>query len=277
LKDDEHMNRGARSASLITAAVLGTMLAAAQAIAGDRPRPECSAPSELTRMPYALPRTAARLAAGDPLTIVAVGSSSTAGAGASSPAATYPSRLSAELQQAFPRSRITVLNRGVNGEETSDMLARFDSQVIAEKPDLVIWQVGTNAVLRNHPLAPAGAGIRDGLRRLKVIGADVVLIDPQYAPKVLAKPDSAGMVQLISLAAKEGSIDLFPRYAVMRDWRDHQGIPFETFISADGLHMNDWSYACLAKLLSREIADAATRAAAPQVAGGHRIVGTAAR
>ncbi len=45
---------------------------------------------------------ARRLASGEPLTIVAVGSSSTAGAGASSPAASYPSRLAVELQAAFP-------------------------------------------------------------------------------------------------------------------------------------------------------------------------------
>ena len=45
------------------------------------------------------------------------------------------------------------------------MLARFDDDVIAEKPDLVIWQVGTNAVLRDRPLAPAGTQMHEGLRR----------------------------------------------------------------------------------------------------------------
>ena len=30
------------------------------------------------------------------------------------------------------------------------MLARFARGVIAEKPDLVLWQVGSNAVLRGH-------------------------------------------------------------------------------------------------------------------------------
>jgi len=217
-----------------------------------------------------------RIAAGEPLTIVAIGSSSTAGAGASSPAASYPSRLAAELQQAFPRSRITVFNRGVNGEEAGDMMARFDDSVVAVKPDLVIWQLGTNSVLRGRSLGRAGALIREGLGRLKATGADIVLLDPQYAPKVLARPDSEGMVKLMSLAAKEGSIDLFPRYAVMRNWRDHQGIPFETFVSPDGLHMNDWSYACLAKLLGRGIAEAATRSSAAQVAGGRGLVGAAA-
>jgi acyl-CoA thioesterase I len=100
----------------------------------------CSAPADLARLDRALDRTTRRLAAGLPITIVAIGSSSTAGAGASSPDHSYPSRLAVELQQLFPGHPITVINRGVNGEEASDMLTRLDQTVLSEKPDLVLWQ-----------------------------------------------------------------------------------------------------------------------------------------
>jgi lysophospholipase L1-like esterase len=108
----------------------------------------------LTRLDGALDRTALRLTAGDPIKIVAIGSSSTAGAGASSAATTYPARLSVELNQLMPRDSIAVLNRGINGQEVGEMLARLPDDVIREAPDLILWQVGTNAVLRNHPLRP---------------------------------------------------------------------------------------------------------------------------
>src|SRR5919109_632921 len=88
----------------------------------------CNTPAELTRFVHPLARTAQRLAAAQPLTIVAIGSSSTFGAGASSPANSYPSRLAVELQKKFPASEIKVINRGVNGEEAVDMLARLDAQ-----------------------------------------------------------------------------------------------------------------------------------------------------
>jgi acyl-CoA thioesterase I len=220
----------------------------------------CGAPSDLTRLAQPLPRTARKLAGGEPLKIVAIGSSSTAGAGASSPAMSYPSRLAVELKQLFPGREITVLNRGVNGEEAREMLARLEESVISEKPDLVLWQVGTNAVLRDHPLAPASTLIQDGLTRFRQIGADVILIDPQFAPKVIAKQDAEGMVKLIATAAKAANADVFNRFAVMRYWREKAAIPFETFISPDELHMNDWSYSCVAKLLAGSIAEAATRA-----------------
>jgi acyl-CoA thioesterase I len=229
--------------------------------------PRCHVQPDLVRLVNPLPRVARKLAAGAPITIVAIGSSSTAGAGASRPDLSYPSRLQTELTAEFPRQKFKVINRGVNGEEVKDMLRRFDSAVLAEKPDLVLWQLGTNSVLRDHPMDDHGANIREGLIKIRAQGADVVLIDPQFAPKVLAKPDADKMVRLIALTAKSENADLFQRFEVMRHWRDDDHIGFEAFLSPDLLHMNDWSYGCLAKSLAAAITEAATRPVASAAIG----------
>jgi lysophospholipase L1-like esterase len=230
----------------------------------------CSAPAQFSHLDRPLVRTARRLANGKPLTIVAIGSSSTAGAGATSPAASYPSRLDIELKRQFPGHDIVVLNRGVNGEETDQMMARFNSGVIAEHPQLVLWQIGTNTVLRDHSLQWHSLLLHQGIEELKATGADLVLIDPQYAPKVIARPETSGMVDQIALAAKEENVDLFPRFAVMRNWSEVMHLAFAVFVSPDGLHMNDWSYACMAKLLAGEIGEAATRPIAAAAVGPSR-------
>jgi hypothetical protein len=227
----------------------------------------CAAPAEITRLAYTLPRTAHRLAAGEPLTIVALGSSSTGGAGASSSAASYPSQLAFDLRARFPGRAIQVLNKGVNGEDAREMLARFQESVIAEKPDLVLWQVGTNSLLLDRPLSPAGVLIREGLSKIKALGIDVVLIDAQFAPKVLAKPDVGSLMDLYGAISKQESICVFHRFAVMRYWHEVTGLPFNTFLSPDELHMNDWSYGCLAKLLAGAIVEAATRSTLTAGAG----------
>jgi len=227
-------------------------------VAADASAPRCVSPADLIRLDLALTRTARRLASRQLLMIVALGSSSTAGAGASSAEATYPSRLMAELARRFPTQSIIVLNRGISGERAVDMLARFDESVAAERPDLVLWQLGTNAVLGGYEHSKSDSLIREGIRRIKAIGSDVVLIDPQFAPKVLARPENADMVELISSAAKQENVDVFHRFALMRHWYEVDGIPFEAFLSSDGLHMNDWSYHCFAKALADAIADGAT-------------------
>jgi lysophospholipase L1-like esterase len=240
-------------------AVAALVVCAAMPLAARAETPSCDAPLDLIRFANPLPRVAQKLVNGEPITIVAIGSSSTAGAGASSPAANYPNRLQAELAQRFPGHPIVVFNRGVNGEEVPDMLKRFDAAVVAAKPDLVLWQLGTNSVLRDHKLGDHGASIRFGLAKIRATGADVVLIDPQYAPKVIVKPEASHMVELIAETAKIEDVDLFPRYDVMKRWYDVDHMKFEAFVSPDGLHMNDWSYGCLAKGLSEAISEAAQR------------------
>jgi lysophospholipase L1-like esterase len=242
------------AAAASSATTLTRPAAAQTAIAESLPH-HCAGPVELTRLDHPLARIGRKIAAREDVKIVAIGSSSTAGAGASTPAQSYPSQLAEELQRMFPRQRIVVVNRGINGEEARDMLARFDRDVIAENPDLVLWQVGTNAVLRDSPLVPAGALIHEGLGRLKHAGADVVLIDPQFAPKVLAKKEAEEMVEMIATAAKKENVDLFRRFAVMRHWLRTENIPFSAFLSPDELHMNDWGYGCIAKLIAGTIAE----------------------
>ena len=163
---------------------------AAPAAAAGASSSACPIAPEYARFDFPLPHAARVLARGKPIKIVALGSSSTYGAGASSSAAAYPNRFAQELVRLFPGHEFTVLNRGVNGEEITDMLARLDKSVIAEHPDLVLWQVGTNSVLRDRALPPHMGELHEGLLRLKASGADVVLIDPQYAPRVIAKPNS---------------------------------------------------------------------------------------
>jgi lysophospholipase L1-like esterase len=233
--------------------------AAAAASPGDSAGAVCEVDATLDRFAHPLIHTARVVASRHPLRIVAVGSSSTAGSGASTSAASYPSRLEVELSRLFPSQDVIVFNRGVAGEEAADMVARFETGVIAEKPDLVIWQVGTNSVLRGHPLQPHLSLLHGGIAQLKTTGADIVLIDPQYAPKFIGKPNADGMVALIARTAKEESVDLFERNRLMRRWLEVDGLSFDTILAPDQLHMNDWSYACLAKWLAAAIAEAATR------------------
>jgi lysophospholipase L1-like esterase len=194
---------------------------------------------------------------GGTLTIVAIGSSSTEGAGASSHGATYPSRLEALLNKRFPGTETRVLNRGVGGEEEADMLARFAQDVIAEMPDLVLWQVASNAIMRDRRLSTEEELIRNGIARLRRTGADIVLIDPQYTTAVLAHLVALPMVDLVSTEARRQRISTFHRFELMKHWRENQHIPFEAFSIADGLHMNDWGYDCFARNLAAAIIESA--------------------
>src|SRR6266480_5498157 len=195
-------------------------------LAAEVSMPQCIVPADLVRLDLPLERTARHLASRKLTLIVAHGSSSTARSGASSAEASYPSRLMVELARRFPTEPLMVLNRGIAGERVVDMLACFDDTAASENPDLVLWQLGTNAVLRGYEHGKSDSVIREGIRRIKAIGADAVLIDPQYAPKVIAQRQVQDMVDLISSAAAQEKVDVFHRFALMRHWHEHEGVPF---------------------------------------------------
>jgi acyl-CoA thioesterase-1 len=221
------------------------------------PPPTCETPDTLKELGRALPRFAEALRGQNEVNIVAIGSSSTEGDGASSPAASYPSRLSAILAARLPQPKINVLNRGVGGQEAPDEAARFKTDVLAKKPTLVIWQVGTNAAWKDYFLDDVRAGILRGLDHLSRTNADVVLMNLQFAPAVLdvqdvPTPATREMLDIIASIAAYSGVALFRRFEIMRYWHVDRGIPFDQMISNfDGnwLHQNDWSYNCIAEAL----------------------------
>jgi lysophospholipase L1-like esterase len=184
--------------------------------------------------------------------IVAIGSSTMAGEGNIKP---YPEWLLSFLQAKHPNAKITMVNKGVGGEEAPTELRRFSTDVIPEKPDLVIWQVGTNAVWQSpdqNPPPPSfdetTKAIRDGLVKLRnETQADVILMDLQYVPALLtpAKRDKAiAMVEAISELARDAGVNVFRRFAFMKGLHEVERVSFDRMVDPtdnDRLHDSDWA------------------------------------
>lgn len=258
MRRSKRFGRATLAALLVVGAAAASALllmpAARQASAsGDR----CAVAADLSGSARPLPHVAARLAAGGPLTIVALGSSSTSGTGASRAAATYPSRLGAVLAQHYPGLALRVVNRGVPGEVSPAMAARIDRDVLAEQPDLVIWQVGTNGILRGEDPAVMGSVVAAGIRRIKAAGADVMLMNPQYAPAVLRHPAYREMLHAVDAVAYAEDVPLIRRFAMMRHWADEGRMTLDVMLTRDRLHMTDASYDCLARQVAAAIESAA--------------------
>ena len=190
-----------------------------------------------------LPRTCARVAAGAPLLVVALGSSSTAGAGATMPERAYPAQLEAALARKLAaRAPVRVVNKGVNGNDIHAMVDRIEVDVLALSPALVVWQVGSNDVIRDEPLPRFVAALRTGANRIRAAGIDLVLMDMQAAPAIDAKAQTPAYLEAIATVARETGAVLLPRYRMMKSL-EGRGPPL---VVDDGLHMTDAGYLALA-------------------------------
>jgi acyl-CoA thioesterase-1 len=199
----------------------------------------------------ALPHVALRIAHDAGLRIVAFGSSSTEGVGASSPAATYPKRLEAWLQATL-HGKVEVVNAGIGGEDADDMARRIPA-VIALRPDLVVWQTGSNDPLREVPLERFVAQTRDGILALRRSGIDVMLMEPQDCAVLRAHTGSLAYRDGLRQLAGDMQVPLVRRYDLMHEWLADGRLTPAQMLFHDGLHMTDGGYALLATEVGKEI------------------------
>lgn len=195
---------------------------------------------------------AARLAERGPVKIVAIGSSSTEGEGDIVP---YPQRLQALLRSNFKDIEIEVLNRGKGGQEATEELKRFEDDVLSAKPDVVIWQIGTNAVYQARELPVEIAAIQTGLQKLARLSTDIILMDLQYLPAVLTEsraPRAAYMASEIERLAGAAGANVFRRFDLMRRWHQVERVSFDRIVNPDDLtrlHHSDWATDRIARAL----------------------------
>lgn len=248
-----------------------TFLGAAALVAASRevnaapsaePRPAwCvgKGPSAFPSPGAAFDQVAAKLARREQITVVAIGSSSTDGSDLPDPRQAYPTHLEARLNAALGPGGARVLNRGRGGETMPETIARFERDVGAARPDLVVWQLGVNDLVRDLPTEASAARIEQGLTALARYGAPVVLMDMQFAPLVLRSRSLEGMhVILRSAAVRHGAL-LWSRFDLMKGIIENGGAAMADLVRADGLHMTPPMHACAGQKLADALIGAMRR------------------
>ena len=191
-----------------------------------------------------LPNTNAALPS---LKILAIGSSSTSGVGAGKKGAAYPQQIAASLR---PWSLHPIIEaRGVGGEKAAGALARLPDAIAETEPTLVIWQVGTNdANARLDPELVAET-IRLGVAIIRDSGADAMLVDPQFYPRIADKPHYEAMAEMIDAVGAELCVPVVDRFEEMRE----SGEDLPQLLARDRFHMSALGHQLLADSIGREI------------------------
>jgi acyl-CoA thioesterase I len=203
----------------------------------------------------ALPGFSQALRRGGKVRIVAIGSSSTEGVGASSPAANYPSQLRALLETSLPRDEFEVINLGVGGETAKKTAERLRRDIPALEPDLVVWQVGTNDALVGAQIADYEATLRGTLQFLKAQHFDVLLVGMQWTRKLAGNEAAAQVRDATARVARREDVSIVSRYDAMRQLVEASGS--EDQLGPDSLHLNDRGYRCMAEQVAVTLAHAA--------------------
>jgi hypothetical protein len=98
-----------------------------------------------------------------------------------------------------------------------------------------------------------------GLRWLKQLPTDVVMMDLQYTPALVEGEKlraSMDMVARISHAAQDAGVNVFRRFDLMKRWVIEDGISIADLVRAEDpnkLHVSDWAANCLTRALFGQI------------------------
>ncbi len=141
------------------------------------------------------------------------------------------------------------------------MLARepdgLDHDVLALNPDLIVWQVGTNEATANDAIQQFQDKLVEGIQRLRVKGKDVILMSPQFAPRMNVRSNHLLYVETVRSVAERLGVQLYRRFDIMDFWVASGQLSVSDLITGDGLHMTDFAYYCTAVLLADMLETAA--------------------
>lgn len=248
-------------ARAMAAAVLATLIMPLPLLAQTPRQPIplptlCQVPDEFLANSSPLANSTRQLRTERRLKIVALGSSSTLGMGASGPDAAYPARLEAALKAHLPFAAIQVVNKGMSRQSARQMLDRLTSDVLSERPALVVWETGTAEAVRGAEVDDLVSALLTGVDKMGEAGIDVLLMDTQYSRSTARIINFQPYVDAIGQVAGMRDLVLFPRYLVMRTWVDEDRFSFTDKPPAEARKIADQIYDCLGRLLARTIAKA---------------------
>jgi acyl-CoA thioesterase-1 len=244
------MNIGGRSLAGPLLAVLACLAVIATSGGARADSEDCTTPPEMTETDVKLPHLAERLNAHQPATIVAIGGASTIGQAAGSPDLSYPHRLGQDLGQDFPDSPINVINKGVPRQSAKQMFERFPTDVFAEDPVMVVWEVGINDAVRGTAIDDFAATLQSGVDELKNRAIDTILVDMQFSRSSATVINFEDYLKALHRVGDLAEVYVFPRYEMMRYWSEQKVFNFDDVAAEDRAKLAARVYDCLGRKMA---------------------------
>ncbi|MEO3746397.1 SGNH/GDSL hydrolase family protein [Plantactinospora sp. B5E13] len=154
----------------------------------------------------------------------------------------------------------SVVNRGISGDRSRDLRARWDRDVVAARPALVSVLVGINDTWRRYdsddptPVADFAANYRALLAPLAAVRVTLVLVEPFLLPvspeQVAWREDLEPKIAVVRDLAREYQAALVPADAALNAIGDPAGL------APDGVHPGHRGHRALAELWRDHAAEA---------------------
>lgn len=160
------------------------------------------------------------------------------------------------LEESVDSEKFNLIGKGISGDKVSDLLVRYENDVLAQNPDIVFIYIGINDVWHSYGVGKGSdidfyeKGLRKIITDIKKRGAKIILCTPTvigervtFEDELEVKRDQeldafAGVVRNLSSEFNTELLDLrtiFKNYIV----ENNQNNDYQDFLTDDGVHLND--------------------------------------
>lgn len=245
--------------------------AAADQVPAIGPPPALSAPCDAPANDIAanapLPNLAKALEEHRTVEILAVGSAATETIGANAGVKSYPVQVEDLLKVALKGIDVDIVNRGTGGEVAQTSSDRIRSEVALLKPDLVLWQLGTNDALARVDPDEFTEIVKSTVDWLKANDIDVVLVGLQYTPRLNRDESYFAIKRALDKIAQDEHILYVKRYDAMKFISQTRAKVH--LMTSDNYHLSELGTQCQAEHVARAmIANLFIRRFRPNPDGG---------
>ncbi|MBC8303527.1 MAG: SGNH/GDSL hydrolase family protein [Pelagibacterales bacterium] len=160
------------------------------------------------------------------------------------------------LEESLDSEKFNLIGKGISGDKVSDLLVRYEDDVLVQNPDIVFIYIGINDVWHSYDVGKGSdidfyeKGLRKIITDIKKRGAKIILCTPTvigervtFEDELEVKRDQeldafAGVVRNLS---SEFNTELLDLRTIFKDYivENNQNNDYQDFLTDDGVHLND--------------------------------------
>jgi len=160
------------------------------------------------------------------------------------------------IEEKIDSEKFNLIGKGISGDKVSDLLVRYEEDVLAQNPDIVFIYIGINDVWHSYDLGKGSdidfyeKGLRKIIEDIKRRGAKIILCTPTLIGERVTFEDEteikidkeldafSGVVRNL---ASEFNTELLDLRKIFKDYiaKNNKNNDYQDYLTNDGVHLND--------------------------------------
>ena len=168
------------------------------------------------------------------------------------------------IEETLDANKFNIIGKGISGDKVSDLLVRYEEDVLAQDPDIVFIYIGINDVWHTYDVGKGSdidfyeKGLRKIIADIKRRNAKIILCTPTVIGELVTFKDAMEIKRdqeldafsgVVRNLASEFNTELLDLRTIFKDYiiQNNKTNDYQGFLTDDGVHLNDFGNQLIAE------------------------------